>query len=101
MICNVGDPIVAVDVGYVEDVECVDAEPDVAEDASCSCVEVAIVVVEQSVAYAEVYAAVAWHAEDLFFAACVGGTEGQSACIVCLHGDFPSVGVGKVVAEEE
>ena len=76
MICYVRDPVITVHVGYVENVECIDAHPDVAESTAYPCIDVPVLVLEQAVTDAQIDTAVTGHAEHLLFAACMGRTEG-------------------------
>lgn len=69
MACDVGDPIVGVDVAYAEEVEAVEAEPHVAENA----LAVAVGVVEEAVAHADVDAAVGGSTEIAALKLAVGG----------------------------
>ena len=94
---DIGDPVVAIDVADAEEVEAIDAEPDVAEGRSCG----VRLVVEQTVAHADVGAFIGGSTEGVVFELAVGCGEGEPIGEGQVERHFPAVGSGEVVGEEE
>ena len=94
---DVGHPIVGVDVADAQEVEAVEAEPDVAEDA----LALAAFVVEHAVAHADVGTLVGRRAEGVGLQFAVGRREGQSVGVGELEAHLPPCGAGEEVGEIE
>ena len=94
----VGNPVVRVHVVDAEQVESVNAEPDVAEDALLLLL---LLVVQQPVAHADVDALVGGHAVGRVVEAAMGSAEGQTVGKCQFERHFPPVGTGEEVGEEQ
>ena len=97
MICNVGHPIITVHIRNVEDIESIHSQPDISERTTHACIDMAVFVLEQTVADADVHTAITCHTEHLFLTTGVGWAKGKSTGIMSLQSQpkFSSWSVGR------
>lgn len=95
MVCDVGNPIVAVDIGDAEDVETVNAEPYTGMLQR----RVAVGLADSKEAEADVCTLVGRSTELLVLQTAVGRTEGQTVGKGEFEGHLPAFGTGEVVGE--
>ena len=101
LVGHVRHPVVGADVGDVEQVEAVHAQPHVAQVADELPLVAAVLVVQQAVAHADVHALVGRGAEGHPFQSRVGRAERQAVGHAGLECHLPARGAGEEVAEEE
>ena len=92
-------PIVGVDIVDAEDVERVNAQPDVLEVPACSGAVMPVLVVEQAVGHSNVHATVGRSLEDMLLASAVWRAEWKAVGICSLQAQFPAVGAREIVGE--
>ena len=76
VVLGVGNPVVGVHIVDAEDVEGVEAEPYIAEGALPPLGDVALFVVHEAVAHANIHTTVGWSTEDMSLTTRVGRPEG-------------------------
>lgn len=101
MAVDVGNPVVGVDVLEIEEVECIHAQPNVAEVLGEAGAVVTLFVVEKAVGHTYVDPLVGRCAKDVRLASAMWWSEGESVGIVGTQAHLPTVGIGKIVGEEE
>ena len=99
MIADVGYPVVAAYVVEAEDVEAVEAKPNVTQHLTTA--EVLVFVVDKTVVHTDVEASVSRSTEGVSLQTCVWWAERQAVGKGGLEVHLPSRSAGEVVGEEE
>ena len=99
MVRDVGYPIVTADVVEAEDVEAVEAEPDVAQIPETT--EMLVFVVNQTIVHTDIKTTVGRSTEGIALESCMWWSERQSVGKGGLEVHLPARGAREIVSEEE